>query len=795
MKQERNGSSGGDREIFRIDDLIVDVGLQSVRRENTDISLPNLSFKLLLALARAAPNFLSNEALMERVWPGLVVNSETVSKRVALLREALGDDSREPRYIAGLRSRGYRLMVPVVPQTRTETAPGPEHKPEPEPVPGLDVPVAVDDQAQQPPAPWWKARRMPVLLSALACFLIVVVVILARLPFGQRRESESFGTAQKTVAVMPFDSISADPGDAYLAVGIPEMLLNRISSVHELTVIARGSSFALATKGLDPREVGKRLGSTYIVEGGVQRDGDRLRVAVELIDTLSNKLVWSERFERHMADILRVEDELGDQVTAVLLGRTGGLEAKPLTKDRSSNIEAYLAFLRGRAALGRFTIADSDAAVRDLERSVELDPQFASAYASLYDARMQAAARRYQDLAPARAQYQALIDHALQLNPNSGAAYFARAMWAADGPGSATRDSDFARGAELDPSNGRGLTAYAEYLDLDRPQEATRVLQHALRIDPVSPRAHFFDAVRSLDTYGFQVLQQKIQEVLELDPNFVPALQRYGKYRWQQHGELASAAQLEEHAIGLDPANPWTRHTAMAIYLDLGDVEAARAVAAGTPQSASGTEVLLPLWDGDWRSAGLAAGEGQPGWQYGIIENWGASEALRDYALNTRQFEAAIGVFKSKFQLTDSPPYGLRLENYQQAVYLSQLAAAEGRAGQAAEMRHAAAKWNDANEAQYGPLYARRLRASILLLDGKADAALAELAESFRSGDYVHWWYTLKYDPLWKPFHNDPRFQTIVADVNRYVAIQRSKLDSLREQGLVPRRAKSAPAS
>jgi TolB-like protein/DNA-binding winged helix-turn-helix (wHTH) protein/Tfp pilus assembly protein PilF len=786
MKQEQNSSSDRERELFRVDDLIIDVGLQSVSRGNIEIPLPNLSFKLLLVLVRSAPNFLSNEALMERVWPGLVVNSETVSKRVALLREALGDDSREPRYVAGLRSRGYRLIGPVAAGTQPETTPLPD---------SAAAPATGEHAQQQPRAPWWKARRTQMALTAIACILIAVVVISARIQFGQRRGNGALNATQTTIAVMPFDSISAEPGDAYLAVGIPEMLLNRISSVHELIVIARGSSFALAAKGLDPREIGRRLGSSYIVEGGVQRDGDRLRVAVEVIETASNKLVWSERFDRHMADILRVEDEMGDQVTAVLLGRTGGLEAKSLTKDRSSNIEAYLAFLRGRASLGRFTIADSDAAVRDLELSVQLDPQFASAYASLYDAKMQAAARRYQDLAPARVQYQPLIDHALQLDPNSGAAYFARAMWAADGSGSAKRDSDFARGAELDPSNGRGLTAYAEYLDIDRPQDATRVLQQAMRIDPISPRAHFFDAVRSLDTYGFRVVQQKMQEILELDPNFVPALQRYGKYQWQLHGELASAAQLEEHAIGLDPANPWTRHTAMAIYLDLGDVEAARAVAAGTPQSVSGTEVLLPLWDGDWRSAGLAAGEGQPGWQYGIVENWGASEALRDYALNTRQLEPAIGFLKAKFRLTDSPPYGLRLENFQQAVYLSQLAAAEGRAGQAADMRHAAAKWNDANEAQYGPLYARRLRASILLLDGKPDAALTELAESFRSGDYVHWWYTLKYDPLWTPLHNDPRFQTILADVNRYVAIQRSKLDSLREQGLVPQRTKTTPAS
>src|SRR5580698_2676745 len=100
-------------ECFEAGDLRIDVGQQCVARVGETIPLPNLSFKLLLALLRAAPNFLDNEELMRRVWPGLVVSPETVSKRVALLREALGDDPKQSRYIAGLRSRGYRIAASV----------------------------------------------------------------------------------------------------------------------------------------------------------------------------------------------------------------------------------------------------------------------------------------------------------------------------------------------------------------------------------------------------------------------------------------------------------------------------------------------------------------------------------------------------------------------------------------------------------------------------------------------------------------------------------------------------------
>ena len=104
---------GIDSEVFLVGDLRVDVGQQRVTRAGIEITLPNLSFQLLIALIRVAPNVLSHDLLMARVWPGLVVSPETVAKRVNLLREALGDDAQEPRYIAGVRSRGYRLIAAV----------------------------------------------------------------------------------------------------------------------------------------------------------------------------------------------------------------------------------------------------------------------------------------------------------------------------------------------------------------------------------------------------------------------------------------------------------------------------------------------------------------------------------------------------------------------------------------------------------------------------------------------------------------------------------------------------------
>jgi predicted Zn-dependent protease len=395
-----------------------------------------------------------------------------------------------------------------------------------------------------------------------------------------------------------------------------------------------------------------------------------------------------------------------------------------------------------------------------------------------------------------------LVDRALQLDPQSGRAYFARAMWAneptisgrapASNASTTARESDFRQGAALDPSNGRGLVAYAYFLTwtLERKDEGRKILKRALWVDPMSPSARFTDAEFSLDESGVKASEQKNLQVLELDPNFVPALERYGKLRWLIDGKLAEAIQIMEHGIALDPENSWLRHAAIAVYLDLGDAKAARDVVAGMPPDAREAGPLA-MHEGDWRHAGLSAYDETVWTSDGdYCELW-QGEALRDYALRTGELSRAIAFIKLKFYLGEAPEQHLEVCNNAVAVYLSELLAASGQPQQALALRRAAASWNDANEAKYlGG--SRRLRARILLLDGKSDAALTELAESFRSGFYAYWWYTINYDPLWLPLHGDRRFQAIAADAQRYVDAQRSELEALRRNGVVPRRGLAA---
>jgi TolB-like protein/DNA-binding winged helix-turn-helix (wHTH) protein len=768
-----------------------------VLRGQTDIALPNLSFRLLVALIEFAPNVLSNDRLMEMVWPGQVVSPETVNKRVKLLRDALGDNVREPRYITGVRSRGYRLIAAVHAAPREELAPSAAQDE------SLDATKSASGQAERPLAPAVPAlsRQRRWLGWSVATVAIVATTTLAlwwhTIHHPPLHEPNGIPEKAVVVAVMPFENLSTESADAYLALGVPEMIISRMSQSQALSVIARGSSFALASQSLGSREIGRRLSAAYLVGGSVQRDGDRLRLDVQLTDAIANTVIWSARFDRKLHDIFEIEDEIGDQVADALVIRSGAAKPKPLPRERSGNVEAYLAFLRGRTLLGRFTVPESEAAIPYFEKAIDLDPQFAPAYASLYDARMQAADGRGEDLAPLRQRYRVLIDRSLAIDPQCGTAYFARAMWSGDEPH--VRDADYRRGAEFDPSNSRGLTAYADFLkwgypDAD-PGDSARVLQRALQIDPMAPLPQFKAAVWSSEeaTAKTQVVERKVLEVLEKDPNFVPALSRYGKYRWLFDGKIAEGIQFEEHAIAQDPTNPWIRYIAMAMYLDIGDEAAARDVAAGTPKSAKTARLMLALHAGDWRAAGLAAFD-KTVWEYNEDVDWGAPDALRDFAIKSHELDRTIEFMLDKYNLRGDVSGKLSLDNFRAAVFLSQLLAASGQALAALDMRRAAAAWNDANQSKLGTVYAIRLRATIAMLDGKQEAALTELAESFKTADYETWWYTLMWDPLWTPLHEDPRFRAISSEVQRYIALQREQLEALRRDGEVPRRGTSQSA-
>jgi TolB-like protein/DNA-binding winged helix-turn-helix (wHTH) protein len=753
------------REYWRLGDLIVDVGGQSVSRDGNTIPLPQLSFKFLLALVRAAPDVLSPDDLMEQVWTGIFVNAETVKQRAKLLRDALGDDPRDPRYFSVRRGIGYQLL--------------------PQPV-RLDTNGSLGQAELHRPKIGWK------FLLASGALGIAVVGGLSAIDVMPGRHHVA-PAASIRIAVLAFDNLSSDPADAFIARSIPEMVLNRLSTVQGLTVISRDSSLLGPASSAAPMDAAAKLDVAYVVKGSVQRLGNMLRITCFVVDAHKDQRRWSERFDWPVDRLYALQDRIADRVANSLEATARGVGELAPAAGGARNTDAYLAYLEGKSLLGRYTVSETDAAAAQFERAVRLDPQFAPALVALYDARMQAADLRKEDLGPLRARYASLLTNALKQEPNSGEGLFAKAMWW--GAPADERKVLFRRAADLDPSNARGLTAYAEFLEWanttrEGPNQNSgqALMDRVLSIDPLSPRARFWTVQRQLGKLTPDELEEQQRRALELDPQNYPLASRYALRPWMFHGEFADAIEKMEKVIASDPQNPWGPHLVTAFYLDAGDLDAARAISATTPASRDSTKALLAQFAGDWIGAGQAA-LGSRGFLFNQFENWLWSESVRDYALHTRAFDRGAEAIANRYGFDLDQPTITNLQQTTAAVALGNLLLASGKTRQANQLLTQTIQWID-HHPFLGLVGVGRVKAGALMLLGQRNEALSLLTATVQSGhDMRFWWYVADRDPVWAPVRSDPRFRAIVAMCRKASAQQRAKLEALRKAGKVLRRS------
>ena len=186
-----------------------------------------------------------------------------------------------------------------------------------------------------------------------------------------------------SIAVLPFANMSGDAEQEYFADGISEDTITALSKLPQLFVIARNSSFTFKGRSVNVQEVGRSLGVRYVLEGSVRKSGNRVRITAQLIDATTGGHLWAERFDRDLTDIFAVQDDVTQHIVGALaLNLTEG-DRQRLATEQTDNLEAYDCFLRGREQLWRFTREQNNQARKLLQRAIELDPKFASAYAFL----------------------------------------------------------------------------------------------------------------------------------------------------------------------------------------------------------------------------------------------------------------------------------------------------------------------------------------------------------------------------------------------------------------------------
>lgn len=745
-------------------DLCIDVALQQVKVGGRAVELPKLSFELLLTLVQHSPRFVSNDELMSAVWRGIVVSPETVTQRVKLLRDALGDDPKQPRYIEGLRGRGYRLIPEVKrnPPASAESAT----------LPSADAGSVSRDS------------RKAWLGIALALMAVLTATIAWQV--GKPRSAAPVAQQDRTVAVLPLEALAGEDSKA-LAAGLADSMLVQLSGVSGLNLIAGNSSPQFGTRDLDLQAVAEQLGARYLITGSVQAAEGVARVTARVIDSRDARVLWTRQFERRSSDFFGLQDAVADGVLRALEAQIADIDPVAPPGPRSHSAAAQLAYLRGRTQLGRSTVVGSRAAAMEFEQALKFDPQFVPAMIGLYDARMQIASLLRTGMEDSLKANEPLLVTASRLEPDSGVLQIAKAMWSEKDP--VRRIALFEAGLRKDPSNARAMTDLSQVLDsIGREQEAGRWLRQALRIDPLAPRIRFREGQRNFRNVGSAV-EQHLLKMLELDPNYYPALQRHAKYRWQFSADMTDAVTLIERAIATDPENPWGPHAAVAFYLDANDPASADALARDYPLVRESTAAVRALYAGNWKRAAEAAMA--PGsYTFNVFERWGVSIALRDHALRTGDTARVIRLLEQRHKLDPAADWHLDVENFREGQLIAHLLIASGQRDLGLRRLDEVVAWIDANGFM-GPLHNVRTKAMARALQGKDPEALELLAESFRERDYTMWWYTLQFDPTWERFHGDPRFTALVREVRAHVAAHSERLAGLRALGQLRDRQRS----
>ncbi len=335
---------------YRLHDLTIDTGRQIVTRAAAPIPLPKLSYDLFLVLMRAAPNLVSLNELMRLVWPGIIVSPETVSQRVKLLRDALNDDPRAPRYIAGLRGRGYQVVAAVEEVGETST-------------------LNRSDSAAVPPSPEVSTKSEMHALSADAAM-------------SASAPSAPVEPSRITICVLPFANMSGNPQQEYFSDGITEDIITELSRWRLFAVRSRSASFQYRGIAVDMQQVGRELNVRFIVEGSVRRIGERIRINAQLIDNETGSHVWAERFDRELGELFAVQDQVVQTIVSTLKGRVQVSDIARARRKPSSSLAAYECVLKGNA-LPWDDLDSLSEATRLFRKAIEIDPGYGHAHALL----------------------------------------------------------------------------------------------------------------------------------------------------------------------------------------------------------------------------------------------------------------------------------------------------------------------------------------------------------------------------------------------------------------------------
>lgn len=490
--------------LVRFGDYELDTRAGELRNGSGRIRLHKQPLQLLLFLLEHPGEPVSREQLRTALWPSntFVDFEDALNHAVRRLREALGDSAEDPRFIETLPRLGYRFIAPV--DTTAPASTIGDYS-------GGLTRQSENAIARVSPSRWALILGIPTLLVAVG---VIGYLFLrpTQEPF-QRIES---------LAVIPLVNLSGDPQQEYFADGMTEALITNLGKVSSLRVISRTS--AMQYKGVKKTlpQIARELGVDAVIEGTVQRSGNRVRITAQLLRARPEAHLWAGSYERENHEILSLQSEVAQAiVNEVEMNVTSGERARPISA-RPVNPEAYEAYLRGRH-FWALNFGEASKALNYFQKATQLDPSFAPAYGgmSLY----YTMAGFYQPPKEVFPKAMEAARSALQLDPELAEAHaalgYAKLNYEWDWPGA---EREFRRAVELNPSSSDAHLMYAVYLTaMTRFDEAASEAKRARQVDPFSPMVNHLGAWVSMNSRRYDEAIGQFKSTLTIEPGYKPA--------------------------------------------------------------------------------------------------------------------------------------------------------------------------------------------------------------------------------------------------------------------------------
>ncbi len=383
-------------------------------------------------------------------------------------------------------------------------------------------------------------------------------------------------SAAKSVAVLPFTNMSADPENEYFTDGMAEEIINALTKIQALRVTSRTSSFSFKGKNDDIGEIGKKLKVSTVLEGSVRKMGNRLRITAQLVNVADGSNLWSAKYDREIEDIFAIQDDISQAIVVALRVILTEGEKKQIEKARTENVQAYDYYLRGRQYFHQLRRKSLEYARQMFNKAIEIDGDYARAYAGVADSCSML--YTYFDARDFNLRQADIASNkALELEPDLAEAHVARGLVVSLSKRFDEAEKEFEIAMKLDPKLFEAPYWYARaLLSAGRAEEAVKMFERATVLRPEEFQAANFLA-QAYDTLGMEAERETalrramklMEERLELNPDDARACNLLST-KYAKLGDPERAVQFAERSLGIDPDDPMLLYNVSCTYAVLG---------------------------------------------------------------------------------------------------------------------------------------------------------------------------------------------------------------------------------